>query len=115
MGSGVATDVDVGALVDVGTEVAVGAGKPADVGGVVGIGFCVDVGMGFCVGSGKRVDVGGAVGIGFCVDVGMGVCVGSGCFMVRAKMLKESTWAVAVEAVKSTAVGNWVHAPSWWC
>ena len=86
MGSGLMIGVDVGALVDIGTEVAVGAGKPADVGGVVGIGFCVDVGM--------RVNV------------------GSGCFMVRAKMLKESTWAVAVEAVKSTAVGNWVHAPS---
>ena len=86
MGSGVATDVGVGALVDIGTGVAVGASKRADIGGVVGIGFCV--------------------------DVGKGACVGSGCFIVRAKMLNESTWAVAVEAVKSTAVGNGVHAPS---
>ena len=89
MGSGVATDVGVGALVDIGTGVAVGASKRADIGGVVGIGFCV--------------------------DVGMGVSVGSGCFIVRAKMLKESTWAVALEAVKSTAVCNWVQVPARWC
>ena len=50
--------------------------------------------------------------IGFCVDVGMGTCVGSGSLIVRAKMLNESTWAVAVEAVKFTTVGNGVHVPS---
>ena len=78
----------------------------------VGAGALVDVRTGVAVGAGKRVDVGGAVGIGFCVGAGMGVGVGSGSLIVRAKMFRESTWAVAVEAVKSTVVGNGVHAPS---
>ena len=72
----------------------------------VGAGALVDVRTGVAVGAGKRVDVGGAVGIGFCVGAGMGVGVGSGSLIVRAKMLNESTWAVAVEAVKSTVIGN---------
>ena len=54
----------------------------------------------------------GVSGIGVPVGIGSGVGVGSGSLIVRAKMLRDSTWAVAVEAVKSTVVGNGVHAPS---
>ena len=67
-----------------------------------GNGVVVGVGVGIAEG-------GGTGGVEVAVGVGAGVGVGSGCFMVRAKVLNESTCAWAVEAMKSTVVGSASH------
>jgi hypothetical protein len=86
----------------------VGLGVGVGVGG--GVAVATDVGV--SVGMGMGVAVASGVDVGAVVSIGSGV--GSGCFMVRAKMLKESTWAVAVDASKSTVVRSGVHVPLLW-
>ena len=85
-----------------------GVGNGVPVGGRVGVGMGVRVGLGLAVGTG--------VGIGVGVGNGAGVGVGAPSLrsMVRAKTLKLSTWAVAVDAVKWTVVANVAGASKSW-
>ena len=78
----------------------------------VGVAVATDVGVSVGMGIGVAVAVACGGGAGAVVTVGSGV--GSGCFMVRAKMLMENTWAVAVDASKSTVVRSGVHVPLLW-
>jgi len=59
------------------------------------------------------VDVGAAVGVAVGADVGVAVgsAVGLDARIVRAKMLRLSTCAVAVDALKSTVVAKGVQEP----
>ena len=88
-----------------------GTGVGVGVGVEVGVSVGVAVGAGVGVGRGVAVGVGAGVGVGVGKGVGAGAGVGvdSGPFMVRAKMLKLSTWAWAVEVLKSTVVSSGVQ------
>ena len=84
----------------------------------VGIAVGVAVGNGIGVAVGSKVDVGAGDGITVGVVAGtvwVGVGAAGSTKIVKAKMLRRSTCAVAVDGPKSTVVGNGVHAPSLWC
>ena len=115
VGVGIGVDVVVGVGEDVGKGARVGAGVGVGAGVAVAVGAGISVGVGVDVGTGVEFDVGTGVAVGVGVDKvavgpdGIGVGVGSGCLIVSAKMLRESTWAWAVEAVKSTVVSRAAH------
>ena len=80
------------------------------VGTVVAVATGGWVGAGVSVGGGAGAAIGSTVGVA--VTVGSGVGVASTSLMVRAKMLRLSTSAVATEVEKSTAVGSGSHRAS---
>lgn len=109
VGSGVA--VVVGEGVDVGKGVAVGVGAGVGVGNGVAVGVGTGVGTGVALGVGTGVGVAVAEGVGVdgvevAVGGGTGVGVGFGSIIVRAKMLRVSTSASAVNPPRSTVVTN---------
>lgn len=66
-------------------------------------------------GTAASADVGtGGVSVG-ATGVSVGVGPACRCRTVRAKKLSRSTWAVAVDAAKSTLVSKGVQASSWYC
>jgi hypothetical protein len=129
VGVGVCVGVSVGTATTIGGLVGVAVGVGVDTRGtevMVAVGNAVEVGDGASVAVGDGVAVGGTgVGEGVAVGVGTGVGVGvsvgaasrlgtavaatGGTLIVRANMLRLSTWAVATDLEKSTAVASWSH------
>lgn len=105
VGVGNSTGTEVGTGTGVGTGLAITAAVGNGAGATVGVATTGGIIAGMSVGSGGTVGKAAWAGVG----------VGSGSKTVKTNRLKLSTFAIAVDAKKSTSVANGVQAPPLWC